>query len=83
MSKGRSPGSMSFEQAFQELETTVKQLESGELPLEQAMTLFERGQALAARCSALLDQAELRLKQLAPDDAGGYTESEMSLDEED
>lgn len=83
MSKARSPGSMTFEQAFQELETTVTQLESGNLSLEQALAVFERGQALAARCSALLDQAELRLKQLAPDEAGGYTESDLSLDEGD
>ena len=82
MSKTRAPASMTFEQAFQELEATVKQLESGEPPLEQAMTLFERGQALAARCSELLDQAELRLRQLVPDDSGGYTETDLPLDEE-
>ncbi len=82
MAKPRAPASMTFEQAFQELETTVKQLESGDLPLEQALALFERGQALAARCSELLDQAEIRLRQLVPDASGGYVEAEFPDDEE-
>ncbi len=82
MSKPRSPGSMTFEQAFQELEATVKRLESGDLPLEQAIALFERGQALAARCAGLLDQAEVRLRQLVPDESGGYVETDFPADEE-
>lgn len=82
MPKPRSPASMTFEQAFHELEATVRQLESGELPLEQALALFERGQALAARCSELLDQAEIRLRQLVPDASGGYVEADFSRDEE-
>ena len=47
-------------------------LEAGELPLEEALTLFERGQALAARCGQLLDQAELKVKQLTAE--GGALE---------
>jgi exodeoxyribonuclease VII small subunit len=56
---------LTFEQAFEELESLVQQLEAGQLALEEALTLFERGQALAARCGALLDTAELKVKQLA------------------
>lgn len=82
MSKARSPGSMTFEQAFRELETTVTQLESGDLPLEQALALFERGQALAARCAELLDRAEIRLRQLVPDESGGYVETDVPADRE-
>lgn len=60
-SEGASP---SFEVAFQELEEIVAQLERGDLPLEQALELHERGQKLAAYCATQLDQAELRVKKL-------------------
>jgi exonuclease VII small subunit len=46
------------------------------------MTLFERGQALAERCGELLDQAELKLRQLVPDEGGGYAETDLTLEEE-
>jgi exodeoxyribonuclease VII small subunit len=81
MSKPKPIKDLGYEQAFQELEATVRRLETGELPLEEALSLFERGQALAARCSELLDQAELKLRQLVPDDAGGYTEIDLEPDE--
>jgi len=53
-----------FEAAFAELEAIVAQLEAGQLPLEESLALFERGQALAARCGQLLENAELKVKQL-------------------
>ena len=53
-----------FEAAFHELEEIVAQLERGDLPLEQALELHERGQRLAAYCATQLDQAELRVKKL-------------------
>jgi len=59
--------SLSFEQAFAELEETVAKLEEGGLTLEQSIALFERGQSLAARCGAQLDEAELKIKQLTPE----------------
>ena len=58
--------SLTFEQAFSELEMLVQQLESGEQDLERTLALFERGMALAAHCNKLLDKAELRVRQLAP-----------------
>jgi exodeoxyribonuclease VII small subunit len=58
---------LSFEQAFGELENTVQKLETGGLTLEQSLTLFERGQALAAHCNTLLDSAELKVRQLSPE----------------
>ena len=57
---------MSFEQAYTELETTVQKLEAGNLPLEEALSLYQRGMALAAYCNLQLDKAELRIKTLAP-----------------
>lgn len=58
---------LSFEQAFAELEEAVGKLESGGLTLEESLALFKRGQALAAHCSAQLDQAELKIEQLTPE----------------
>ena len=59
---------LSYEQAFAELEQIVAALESEEHPLEQALSLFERGQALARYCAALLDQADLKVQQLSGED---------------
>lgn len=59
---------LSFEQAYQELDSIVGKLESGELSLEESVTLFERGRKLSERCQSILDKAELRVNQL--NDAG-------------
>ena len=58
---------LTFEHAFAELEETVRQLAAGGLTLEESLALFERRQALAARCNAHLDQAELKVRQLSPE----------------
>ena len=55
---------LTFEQAFAELEESVRTLERGDLPLEEALTLYERGQELAAYCAKLLDEAELKVQQI-------------------
>lgn len=81
MPKTKTPDELPYEQAFHELEKLVTALESEELPLEEALKLFERGQTLAARCSYLLEQAELRLRQLAPDESGGAHESDFELED--
>ncbi len=62
-----NPDEMSFEAALQELESIVAQLEAGDLTLEQSLALFERGQLLAKRCHARLDEASLRVEQLTAD----------------
>lgn len=84
MAKARpkNPDDMTYEQAFGELQEIVARLESGELELEGSMALFERGQALSDRCTRLLEHAELRLRQLAPDDDEGVREADLELDEE-
>ena len=56
---------LTFEQAFEELEATVAKLEDGDLSLEESLALFERGQRLSAQCSRLLEQAELKVTELA------------------
>ena len=81
MTKVKPPEKLNYEQAFEELEALVERLESGELALEESMALFERGQALSARCSELLAQAELKLRELVPDDSGGYVETDFEVEE--
>jgi exodeoxyribonuclease VII small subunit len=58
---------LSFEAAYAELEQIIAQLESGELALEESVTLFERGRKLTEQCQSLLDKAELRVSKLAED----------------
>ena len=56
-----------YEEAFDQLEHILQALESGDLPLEEALSLYEQGAALAAYCARLLDEAELRVEQWQPD----------------
>ena len=58
---------LSFEAAFEELEGIIVKLESGDLPLEDSVTLYERGRQLSEHCQALLDKAELRVNKLSED----------------
>ncbi len=55
---------LTFEEAFHELEETVRKLEEGDLTLEESIALFERGMRLAEYCGEKLDKAELKVKQL-------------------
>lgn len=56
---------LTYEEALAELENIVSVLEDEQSQLEDAIKLFERGQALAARCGVLLEAAELKVKQVA------------------
>lgn len=56
--------SLSFEEAMQQLEQIVTQLENGEQTLQETLTLYQRGQALVQYCLQLLDQAELTIRTL-------------------
>jgi len=69
-----------FEAAFQELEETVQRLEDGELTLDEAIALFERGQALARLCDEKLERAKLRVNQLLPDADGSYREVPFEME---
>jgi exodeoxyribonuclease VII small subunit len=72
MTSSLSPGvdlppieNLSYEQALLELEGIVAALESEESSLEEALALYERGQALVHFCTGLLDKAELKVQQLS------------------
>ncbi|MDR0627416.1 MAG: exodeoxyribonuclease VII small subunit [Bifidobacteriaceae bacterium] len=57
---------LSYEQARAELVRVVQELEAGSQPLEEAIALWERGEALAARCQEWLDSAKARIAARAP-----------------
>jgi len=55
---------MSFEEAMAALEAVVGKLEQGDVPLEESITLYERGAALKAHCDARLKAAEEKVEQI-------------------
>ena len=58
------PDQLSIDDALAELQRTITELETGNLPLERTLALHERGAALLERCETLLRSAELRMRQL-------------------
>jgi exodeoxyribonuclease VII small subunit len=69
-------GQLSFERAIEELETIVRRLEEGKVPLEESVTIYERGEALKRRCEDLLRQAEARVEKITLDASGKPTGTE-------
>ncbi|HSF94416.1 MAG TPA: exodeoxyribonuclease VII small subunit [Thermohalobaculum sp.] len=59
---------MSFEEALKALEEVVGQLEGGQVPLEQSIALYERGDALKKHCEARLGEAELKVQKIVAAD---------------
>ena len=55
---------MSFEEALRSLEAIVRQLEGGEVPLDESISLYERGEALRKACQARLDAAQARIEKI-------------------
>jgi exodeoxyribonuclease VII small subunit len=55
----------SFEQSFMRLQEVVQKLSDGQLTLQEALASFEEGMSLADRCAQMLDEAELRVKQVS------------------
>ncbi len=64
---------LAFERAIEELETIVKRLEEGKVPLEESVAIYERGEALKRRCEELLRQAEARVERITLDASGKPT----------
>jgi exodeoxyribonuclease VII small subunit len=61
---------MPFERAIDELESIVKRLEEGKVPLEESVAIYERGEVLKRRCEVLLRLAEARVEKITLDAAG-------------
>ena len=69
-------GQLSFERAIEELESIVRRLEDGKVPLEESVAIYERGEALKRRCEELLRQAEARVEKITTDAGGQVTGTE-------
>ena len=67
-----------FEEALKKLEIIVNKLESGDLPLEQALKTYEEGIQLAKLCSTKLDETEKRIQVLMKDRNGELTQIPFS-----
>ena len=70
--------SKTFEASVGRLEEIVKQMERGDVPLEQALSLFEEGTGLIRTCTKLLDDAELKVVQLMKGPDGVPIETEFA-----
>ncbi|WP_280774813.1 exodeoxyribonuclease VII small subunit [Rhizobium sp. SG_E_25_P2] len=70
MSDATDLSGLSFEQAVQELESIVARLERGDVPLDQSIAIYERGEALKKHCETLLGAAESRIEKIRLDRAG-------------
>jgi exodeoxyribonuclease VII small subunit len=73
---------LSFDEALIELQRTVAELEAGGQPLEAALSLYERGVALQARCERLIADAELRVQQLVARAGGALETRDVQADED-
>ncbi len=67
-------GKLSFEEALEMLQETVNRMDSGDLPLEEMLALFQLGTRLAEHCNELLDKAELKVKELSVREDGEVVE---------
>ena len=69
-----------FEQSVARLDVIVKELESGSVPLQKSLELFEEGTALIAKCGKMLDEAEQKVAKLKKGASGEPLE--VSFEEE-
>jgi exodeoxyribonuclease VII small subunit len=65
-----APAALTFEAALRELETIVQRLERGDVPLDDSIALYARGEALRAQCQKRLADAEARIEKLSIDASG-------------
>lgn len=72
-----------FEASLARLEEIVKKLETGDLPLEQSLKLFEEGVKLARACNKRLEEAERKVEVLLKDRAGNLTTEPFEEEEEE
>ena len=64
---------MTFEDALKALEDIVRRLEGGEVPLDDSISLYERGEALRNHCQARLDAAQARIEKIVQGPDGAAT----------
>lgn len=70
--------SMTYEQSVKRLDEIVRQLERGDVPLDESLKLFQEGTALVQSCQGLLDRAELEIVKLSKGADGAPVETEFA-----
>lgn len=73
---------LTYEESMKELEQVVRELESGELTLDDSITKFEKGMKLLKHCTELLENAEKKITVLLEGSDGSYTEEKLEIVEE-
>ena len=71
--------SLTFEEAYAQLEAALTALQDGQMPLERALQYYEEGMKLAQYCNELLQKAELRVQQLSVDNQGTIISQPLEL----
>ena len=61
---------LSFEDALRELETIVEKLERGDAPLEESITIYQRGAALKGHCESKLKNAQMKVEKIVLSGSG-------------
>lgn len=69
-----------FEENMQRIEQIVREIEHGDIPLNESLKLFQEGTALVRKCQELLDNAELQVKEISKADDGTPAEEDFNAE---
>ncbi|HAD81996.1 MAG: exodeoxyribonuclease VII small subunit [Candidatus Edwardsbacteria bacterium RIFOXYD12_FULL_50_11] len=81
MKKAKTDADFKFEKALARIEQIVDQMESGEIELDQALTLYQEGMELMARCQATLEETQNKIKKITRDIQGRLKVEEHHMEE--
>jgi exodeoxyribonuclease VII small subunit len=81
MAQNTALQALSFEQALSELETIVRDLETGKAPLEESIGAYERGIALKNHCEKKLKEAQSKIEKITVQPDGSITTAPLNLDQ--
>lgn len=82
MAKKKTQSEISFEDAIEKLESIVKQLEKGDLPLEESLLQFSEGVALSEICLRKLNKAEVEMDKIIQEKEGDFIELPLKIEED-
>ena len=80
MARQKQTPPKSFEDALEELERILADIEGGQVPLEQSLTMYERGQFLIQHCRGILGRAEKQIEVLSRTESGELASEPMPAD---
>jgi len=81
MKKAKEEAGFKFEKALGRIEQIVDQMESGEIELDKALTLYQEGMELMAKCQATLEETQNKIKKITRDIQGRLKVEEHDLEE--